>query len=249
MTLYPIVCWHIGAKQSDEAFIDDTIERIKADPNGVWLYLGDGGECVTKYSKGDVFAQTMPPRDQLQVLVDKLLPIRDKGLFLVKGNHDARTFKETGLDFTHALGLGLRLPYLGTSVFWNLKVNRSSYDIFTHHGLDSGVSVGGKITAAKKFEQFIHADAITSAHSHICCEIPPAHVAYLNNGLADGSHIRWRTTREYICGCAYDSRSGYAEDKGYPPIIPAHLSITFDGRIIEGVAQKGQTATIWRKEA
>lgn len=267
LTLYPIVCWHIGARQSDEQFITDTIDRIKNDPNAVWLYLGDGGECVTKYSKGDVFAQTMPPRDQLQKLVDLLLPIREKGLFLVKGNHDARTFKESGLDFTHALSLGLQLPYLGTSAFWNLKVNRTSYDIFTHHGLDSGVNIGGKVNAAKKFEQFVHADAIFSAHSHICCELPPAHVAYLANGtgagvrsgrrsgnvagLLDGQHqspIKWRTTREYICGCAYDSRTGYAEDKGYPPIIPAHLSVTFSGKIVNGTPVKGQTATIWRKE-
>lgn len=245
VTIYPVVCWHIGARQSDELFILDTIERIKNDPNGYWVYLGDGGECVTKYSKGDVFSQTMNPQQQLNRLVELLQPIRDKGLFFIKGNHDARTFKESGLDFTSCLASALQLPYLGTSVFWNLVVNRSSYDVFMHHGLDSGVNIGGKVNAAKKFEQFIHADAIFSAHSHICCELPPQHVAYLHN--ASEKPIQWRTTREYVCGCAYDSRTGYAEDKGYPPIVPGHLSVTFDGRIIEGYPQKNQTATIWRK--
>ena len=53
VTLYPLVCMHIGAAQSDEAFIKEHVARIAADPDGLWVYLGDGGECVTKASKGE----------------------------------------------------------------------------------------------------------------------------------------------------------------------------------------------------
>lgn len=251
ITLYPLVCWHVGAKQSDEGFIKETIKRIKDDPRGRWIYLGDGGECVTKTSKGDLFSQTMSLQEQQDRLVDLLKPIQKKGLFGVRGNHGHRVFKETGLEFDSTLCTALQVPYMGVSCFMRLVVKKSTYDTFWHHGLDSGVATGTKINAAKKLEAIVQADAIFSAHSHVCVEIPPKHTAYIASSHTDNGDaaIKWRTTNEYICGCAYDSRSGYAEDKGYPPIIPAHLSVEFGGKIIEGLQQRKQTCTIWRAEA
>ena len=48
INLYPLPCLHIGAEQSDVIFIRQHIRRIKEDPNALWVYMGDGGECVTK---------------------------------------------------------------------------------------------------------------------------------------------------------------------------------------------------------
>lgn len=241
LTIYPIVCVHAGAEQHDEKFFDDTIRRIKDDPTARWLYMGDGGECVTKLSKGDVYNQTMSPTQQQQYLAAKLKPIHDKGLFAIDGNHGRRIFKETGLSFDETLAVRLGLPYLGQAAFWHLKVHKSLYTIYTHHGVDSGVQISSKVNAAKKLEQIVEADAIISAHSHIALEFPPRYTAYL------GMHgIKYRTTHEYIAGSSYDSRTGYAEEKGYPPIIPSYISIQFDGREIEGKPQIDQKFDIWR---
>jgi hypothetical protein len=231
ITLYPFVCWHVGAPQADYEFINEMVERLKEDPHGRGIYMGDGGECVTKSSKGQIYEQTMSPQEQLNWVANKLIPVKEKMLFGVKGNHGWRTFKDSGLNFDEGLCIKLGIPYFGVSAFWNLKVGRSQYDVFTHHGIDSGVAIGTKVMKAKKFEEVIIADAIMSAHSHICAVIPPHHRAYLESANA-GQSIKWRTTHGYICGCAYDSRSGYAEDKGYPPILPAHIAITFysDGK-------------------
>lgn len=247
VTFYPLVCWHVGAAQADYEFIDEMIYRVKEDPHGKAIYLGDGGECVTKTSKGMIYEQTMSPQEQLNYLRARLAPIKSKLLFGVKGNHGWRTFKDTGLGFDESLMLSLGVPYHGTATFWNLAVNRSTYDIFTHHGLDSGVAIGTKINKAKKFEEIVIADAILSAHSHICAVIPPHTRAYLNNGKSGG--IRWLDTTGYICGCAYDSRTGYAEDKGYPPILPAHIAITFHGTINGGTPAKRQSHEIIRADA
>jgi len=46
---------------SDENFIKETIRRIQDDPYARWIYLGDGGECNIKASKGDLYSQTMNP--------------------------------------------------------------------------------------------------------------------------------------------------------------------------------------------
>jgi len=248
ITLYPFVCWHVGAQQCDYEFIDEMVRRVQDDPHGKIIYMGDGGECVTKSSKGMIYEQTMNPQEQVNWLVSKLHPVREKILFGVRGNHGNRTFKESGLGFDECLCLALQVPYLGVAGFLRLLVHRTPYDVFVHHGLDSGVAIGTKIMKAKKFEEVIIADAILSAHSHICAVIPPTHRAYLNSN--GGAPIRWLTTHGYICGCAYDSRSGYAEDKGYPPLLPGHISITFDGhRDHSRNGVKQQTYQLFQQDA
>lgn len=227
LTLYPMVCWHVGAAQADYEFISEMVERLKEDPYGRGIYLGDGGECVTKGSKGMIYEQTMAPQEQLSWVANKLMPVKEKMLFGVKGNHGWRTFKDSGLNFDEGLCTKLGIPYFGTSAFWHLKVGRSLYSIFTHHGADSGAVTGTKVNKAKIFEKLVNADAILSAHSHICMAIPPVRRASLSDVSNTTKPITWRTTHGYICGCAYDSRSGYAEDKAYDPILPAHIAITF----------------------
>src|SRR5574341_90973 len=167
ITLYPLVCMHIGAAQCDMKFLKEHIRRIKNDPYARWVYMGDGGECVTKNSKGAIYAQLMSPQDQLDMCVDLLIPIKEKGLLAIRGNHGHRIYKDSGLSFDNALATRLGLPYLGVGVHANLVVNRSSYDLYFHHGKDSGTSLKGKITAAGNFGKFIDADAIFRADSDV----------------------------------------------------------------------------------
>lgn len=247
--LYPIVCWHLGAKQSDPKFIAGIVQRIQDDPLARWVYLGDGGECVTKHSKGDIYDQTMSPTEQQNELVRLLAPIKDKGLFGIKGNHGARIYKETGLDFDETLMAKLGLPYLGISALWHLVLKKGSehpayFSIFSHHGTDSGVAIASKVSKGQAFDRTFIADAILTAHSHVALDLPPRYYATLADSRRTKNPIRWNATFEYICGCAYDSRTGYAEDKGYPPLLPAHLMITFKA-VNES---KRQSSEIIRKE-
>ena len=251
LNLYPIVCWHIGAAQSDIGFIQGMIDRIASEPSARWIYMGDGGECVTKQSKGDVYSQKMSPMEQQNELVRLLEPVRGQGLFGIKGNHGSRIYKETGLDFDETLCAKLGIPYLNTAAFWHLKLHEGSnhpgiFSIYTHHGVDSGVTIASKATKAQAFDRTYIADAILTAHSHVALDLPPRYYATLaDTRTTVGDPITWRATHEYICGCAYDSRTGYAEDKGYPPLLPAHIVIKFS---VSARGVKKQEATIIRKE-
>lgn len=253
---------HIGAPQADEAFIAEHVERIAADPTGRWVYLGDGGECVTKASKGELYAQRLSPDDQITRIAELLKPIRGKGLFGVAGNHDRRIVKLSGIDWTNALCVRLGIPYLGNAAFMRLSMQpydhetphkriTRAFDLFWHHGVDSSSLLGGKANAARKLEQLVQADAIFSAHSHICAELPPSYVAYLDRREPT---IGYRAVRNYICGCAYDSRvPGYAEEKGYAPILPAYLGVTIylakKGTGNECHIEPTFSCRMWRKEA
>jgi len=237
--LYPLACLHIGAPQSDVKFIKKHLKRIFDDPCARWVYCGDGGECVTTLSKGDVYGQLMSPQLQIEMLVDLLTPIRSKGLFGVRGNHGHRVYKMTGLSFDHTLMSALGLPYMGVATMANLVVNRSTYDTYWHHGTDSGVSLRSKIAAAEQFANHKYVDAIFTAHSHVAMELQPRAAQFCDNR---GQKVGTQVIRQYICGSAYDSRTGYAEDKGYPALMPSFITVALDGRIVGGFPQKQQYA-------
>lgn len=241
--IYPFVCWHLGSTRSDITFIRQMIKRVKSDPNGRWVYLGDAGECVTRLSKGNIYKQLLSPQQQQDVVVELLEPIKAQGLFGVRGNHGNRIDKETGLSFDATLCHRLGIPYVGTCAFVNLIVNRSTYDLFFHHGTDSGTPLASKIKRAEDFARFIDADAIFTAHSHVAADLQPAALLKANNDLCE---VETKLRNQYICGSAYDSRGDYAMEKGYPPLLPAHLCVEFDGRIIEGRAQYNQKCESFR---
>lgn len=245
VTLYPLVCMHIGSPQCDIKFLREHIARVRKDPTARWVYMGDGGECVTKTSKGDIWEQLLSPQAQMEFLIDLLEPIADKALFGIRGNHGHRVYKETGLSFDHTLCSIIGMPYLGVAAFCNMLLRRSSYDLYCHHGSESGTSLNSKITKAEHFAKFIDADAILTAHSHIALGLTPAPLMQCDN---NSRKVRTKLRHQYICGCAYDSRTGYAEDKAYSPLLPAYLSIEFDGRIIEGKPQHAQKYTIYRSD-
>jgi len=253
LTLYPLVCMHVGAPQADEDFIREHVARIKDDPTGAWVYLGDGGECVTKSSKGELYTQRLSPDEQIDRIVELLEPVSGRGLFGIAGNHDRRIAKLSGLDWTNALCVRLGIPYLGNAAFarfvFTPKANsamRVGFETFWHHGIDSSSLLGGKANAARKLEQLVWADALFSAHSHVCLDMPPSYVAYLPQ---NADEIKYREVRNFVCGCAYDSRvPGYAEEKGYAPILPAWLSVRL---ALHGnhnsVFEREMTCRVWRK--
>lgn len=227
--LYPLVCWHIGAKQSSLPFIEHIIKRIKKDPLARWIYMGDAGECATRLSKGNIYEQLLNPGDQLREAALLLSPIKEKGLFGLRGNHGNRIDKETGIGWDEQLCTRIGIPYLGVSALANLVFtqrsdqSKLSASVYVHHGTGGSVSPAGKMSAGHRAESFVIADVILTAHTHACGEcFPTRHYAYISQHVKD---VAWGSTRSFVCGSAYDSRSGYSEEKMYPPLLPEHIII------------------------
>lgn len=229
--IYPLVCWHLGAKQCAHKFIDRVIAEIRENPYARWLYMGDGGECVTKNSKGNIYEQLMSPGAQLRTVAELLAPIRDKSLGGIRGNHGNRVDKDSGLGWDETLCARVGIPYLGVSCFGELVLKYQGgfapFSIFAHHGSASAITDGGKVNAGFKPAQFIDADVILTAHTHACGKLFPRHRARVNGQYR---RIEWRVQNFYVCGSAYDSRSGYAEEKMYTPILPEHLVVSAEAK-------------------
>lgn len=243
--LYPIVCWHVGAKQSSIKFINEVIRQIADDPLARWIYLGDGGECVTKSSKGNIYEQLLSPGDQLRVVAGLLQPVKDKGLFGIRGNHGNRIDKETGMGWDENLCARIGIPYMGVSCLGNILLKTTStskrtVSVYCHHGTGGSVTAGGKMAAGHRAESFIVADVILTAHTHACGECWPARQFAYTDGRT--REIKWSRCRSFVCGSAYDSRQGYAEEKMYSPLLPEHIVINLRaGRLSGGYSALGVT--------
>lgn len=229
LNLYPIVCWHIGARQSSLPFIQKVIKTIASDPHGRWIYMGDAGECVLKSSKGSVYEQLIPPGEQLKVATELLMPIRKQGLFGIRGNHGNRIDKETGMGWDETFCTLLGIPYMGIEALVQLQFSTTgrkalSVSLYAHHGRATATTPGGKMNAAHKPESLVAADIILTGHTHVAGEAWPSKLmAYLHPRKRE---IQWMRMRSFVCGSAYDSRiEGYATEAMLPPLMPEHLRI------------------------
>jgi predicted phosphodiesterase len=226
--LYPFGDWHIGSAQCNIDFIKRLVKRVADDPLGLWIYMGDGGEVVTKTSKGSLFEQTLSPGDQIRAFAKLVEPVADKGLVGVCGNHGRRVDMSVGMGWDEVLCSRIGIPYAGVAAFIGFQLNnggkRSAVSVYVHHGAGGSITPVGKMNAATKPQQFVNADIILTGHTHAAGEIfPPRIIASLDN---QQKRIRWTHSRCYATGSAYDSRSGYAEEKMYPPIVPEQLCLT-----------------------
>ena len=229
VNLYGLPCWHIGASQSSQKFIDYLIGVILRDPYAFAIYMGDGGECVTKTSKGNIYEQTLSPGDQLRVAAELLKKLGEKLKFGIRGNHGNRIDKDCGLGWDETLCARVGIPYLGVAAFGEVVLKgdgarKNAFSLYVHHGSSGSISPAGKMSATHKPGNLVLCDVALTAHHHGCGEAwPHRMIAEVNPRT---SSIEYRAMRMYACGSAYDSRDGYAEEKMYPVITPMAIVVS-----------------------
>lgn len=96
MHIYAIGDVHVGSEQYDEDAVKKKIEIIEHDPVGVVCLCGDLGDFGLKNSRTNIYKATMNPQQQLKYIYELFLPIKDKIVSAVPGNHEERITKEVG---------------------------------------------------------------------------------------------------------------------------------------------------------
>lgn len=227
-TLYPIGDFHFGSRQCDIEFIKQLVEEIRANPEAKWVGMGDFIENAIIGSKSDVYLQTIPPKEQVDEIIKLLNPIREKGLFLILGNHESRTMRQVGQQPEEIMSYALRVPVAGYSacaVFDLTKAHTPrTFSCFFHHGAGGGYTPGGKINAASKL-RFIcpTADATFSGHSHTTSRSP---VTWMEPGRTE---VLRKTGYDYITGSTLTWNESYAEEKAKRASTVEHIKVTFIG--------------------
>jgi len=227
-TLYPIGDFHLGSAQCNEDFVKQVIEEIKDNPLAKWVGMGDMMENAVVGSKSDVYTQIIPPREQMEYIVDLLTPIKDKGLFLIAGNHEQRTMRMVGLIPEQFIALQLGLPYKGFSCLAVFQLMKSktpqSFSCFFHHNYGGGYTPGGKVNKAQQPRKICPTvDATFSGHFHITSRMPmtwysPARTCIIK-------HVGY----DYVTGSALEWNNSYAEEKCKPPAVTEFIKVTFIG--------------------
>jgi len=227
-TLYPLGDFHLGSPQCNERFIKDTIAEVAENDIGYWVGMGDLMENAVVGSKSDIYKQLIPPKEQMDYLVELLSPIKDKGLFLIAGNHEQRTVRLAGIIPEEYLSVQLGLPYMGFSclALFGLEESKSphSFSCYFHHNWGGGYTPGGKVNRAVRLRDIVPtADATFSAHFHTTSRIPTTWYAPGRNKVI--KHVGY----DYCIGSALEYDNSYAEERAKRPATAEMIKVTFVG--------------------
>lgn len=154
---------HCGAHGFNQREFEAYIRRIEADNKAVVVVIGDLIDNATQGSKGCVFSQKMSPQKQIERSIKLLEPIRDKIIFACSGNHEERTFRQTGSDAMYTIMLGLNTldKYNYVHGYITIKAGKQTYKLYATHNI--GRSESKLKTMARSFAD---CDLILGGHIH-----------------------------------------------------------------------------------
>jgi predicted MPP superfamily phosphohydrolase len=184
--------------------------------NDVYVFLmGDLAENANRNSVGSgVYEQSMNPQKQLEFIIETLKPLADKHLLIgnIEGNHEERTYKDTGINITKIISLVLGVRYLG-SACWNLfRVGGENYLVYALHGSSGSRFVYTKLKAVVDISHSFSADLIAMGHVHECAD---------TSQLVQSVDLRNKIVREQkkfllLTGHYLGYDESYAQAKGMP---------------------------------
>lgn len=170
--------WHIGDKACDIDAIKRQIDYIKEHENAYVICNGDLMNNATKTSVSDCYAEELTPMEQLQTLCELLEPIKDRILILTQGNHEARTYRNDGIDLTALLAKQLDIydKYVREGGVLFLRFGETSarthhrtqlYSLYCTHGSGGGRKEGAKAIRLADMASIVDCDIYVHSHTHL----------------------------------------------------------------------------------
>lgn len=133
---------HAGSNNYDEKKAKE-VRRYIEEENCIWVGMGDMAENSTKRSVGaGVYEQNLCPDDQIFYLKDFLEPISHKCIGYLRGNHEERTNKDSGIDVAKVVAYMLRVPYCDWEFFGIVAGHKSAFSVYAVHSYMASKSAG-----------------------------------------------------------------------------------------------------------
>lgn len=173
---------HIGDPHCDREAINKLIKRIENDPYGLVILNGDLLNTAVRMGVSDVYGETLKPIDQIVELVTLLTPIKDRIIGADIGNHEARVYKNDGVDIMRLvcreLGIENRYHPDGVMIFLRFgnacarhrhldKNPRQLFTIYATHGRGGGRKEGAKAIRLADMAAIVDADIYIHSHTHL----------------------------------------------------------------------------------
>lgn len=178
LQILPLADLHIGDIHSNGQKILEWLKYIEDTPNCYTILNGDLMDTAVKTSIGDTYGATLRPMEQLQQCVKLFEPIREKVLAVQGGNHEARIYRNDGLDVTQMFCNQLQIGelYSPESAIIFLQFGKQSshmrcwpmmYTIYCVHGSSNGRKEGSKANRLADLANIIDADIYLHSHTHL----------------------------------------------------------------------------------
>ena len=224
LNIYPLGDVHIGSQECDLELLEKWVETVKCDPNGYAVIIGDMMNMGIKNSKSNIYEELLTPAQQKQKCYEILLPIKDKILGMVSGNHEYRLVREVGTNplYDVACRLGIEDLYRENAAFIKLTVgkkgrNPNTYAVVLTHGASKSKDESWTYTVDG-------ADVFISGHTHEVLHKP------LGKIRIDLSHNKVKTVGcHHIVVTPFQGYGGYAIRGKYKPVhLGQFQTIQFD---------------------
>lgn len=184
ISLHTFADWHIGDKFCAFDEIKKQVEYVEANPYAYIILNGDLLNNATKTSVSDTYAELLTPMQQIAKAVEILKPVKHKILFADSGNHEARTYRNDGIDITAFImkELGIEDRYCREGGVLFIKVGESPnvkntsdntkkaqilYAIYITHGSGGGRKEGAKAIRLADMASIVDADIYIHSHTHL----------------------------------------------------------------------------------
>lgn len=213
--LIPLADAHYGSQEFNETLWHNTIKRIQDDPDCYCVLVGDLIDNGLKNSVTNIYEATCSPRDQKEWIYNELLPIKDKVLGAVGGNHERRTSKEADQDplYDVMTRLGIEDVYRKNICFMQIKLTyptkerekqRCAFSFAITHGSGGGMYIGSSANRVQTFGMAIEGiDCLITGHTHKPVTFPVTKLMF-NNGAV--------VRKQFVCAVA----SSFLNYGGYP---------------------------------
>ena len=218
--------WHIGDPLCDLVSVAEKLDEIREKPNAYCILGGDLCDMALRDSIGDVHGAKLSPMGQVERVVSLIKPVREKVLCMVRGNHENRVYKSTGIDplAFAASELGLSERYSDTSALLFVQFGhdikhggRMQYTMYVTHGAGSGRKEGGKLQRLADLQNIIDCDIYCHNHTHLPAIFPTCsyRIDYGHRRPVLVEHL-------FVNGGASLNYGGYADAGGFKPAGKRH---------------------------
>ena len=213
--LHHLTDLHLDERGFAEKELDARIERIKDNPRALWAGGGDYGGLILPGDprSGDGWGDDVPPARipdyVVEVVTEKLLPIRDKCIGFGIGNHE-RTVQlkfHRGVGAEIAANLGVSHLYLGMRgwmpVTFGLRVGTGekkptktmTLKVYWHHGWSAGRSKSRKVLHEERDLGARGAHVHLVGHDHQ----PWINTWYEEDIYFDSRNRKWKIRHMPVC--------------------------------------------------
>lgn len=218
LIIVPLSDLHIGNPSHNPVVARRQVDWVAARPNRYVVLVGDMTEMALRDSYGEIYDQPLSPQRQADAVVELFMPIKDRILGCVSGNHEQRVTQRTSFDPSMIYASALGAPYdpasMVVAVGWGKpEAKRPYYTMYFTHGWGAARTLGPRLAQPSKLREVVaNADIYITAHLHQPGEFP---LDQFHIDIYKKQIVRQRQ-RFVTLGSALD-HAEYAEMKGLAP--------------------------------